>query len=73
MRPSIPVKYFHNTNKQIGRIYPEKSLSLCNHRRELRHHFHNGVYLDIDMVNAHYKNADELCTFTFTTRVIRIS
>ena len=60
MRPSIPVKYFYNKNKQIGRIYPEKSLSLCNLRRELRHHFSNGVYLDIDMVNAHFKIADEL-------------
>ena len=30
MRPNIPVKYFYNKNKKIGRIYPEKSLSLCN-------------------------------------------
>jgi hypothetical protein len=60
MRPSIPVKYFYNKNKKIGRIYPEKSLSLCNIRRGIRHHLCNGLYLDIDMVNAHFKIADEL-------------
>lgn len=60
MRDGIPVKYFYNKNKQIGRVYPEKSLSLCSIRREVRHHLSNGHYLDIDMVNAHFKIADEL-------------
>lgn len=60
MHPSIPVKYFYNKNKGIGRIYPEKSLSLCNIRREVRHHLAHELFLDIDMVNAHFKIADEL-------------
>ena len=56
----IEVRYFYDSKKKIGRIYPEGSLSLCCLRRELRHHLCEDKYIDIDMVNAHFKIADEI-------------
>jgi len=36
LRPYISVKYYYDKKKEIGRVYPEKSLSLCSMRRKLR-------------------------------------
>lgn len=56
----IEVRYFYDQHKKIGRVYPEGSLSLCCIRRELRHHLCKDKYIDIDMINAHFKIADEI-------------
>ena len=37
----------------LGRVYPNKSLSLCSLRREIRHTLANGIYCDIDIANCH--------------------
>jgi hypothetical protein len=60
MTDALEVKYFYDKKKKIGRVYPEYSLSLCNLRRSIRHVLSNGHYLDIDIVNCHFKIADEL-------------
>ncbi len=60
LKPYIVVKYFYDKNKKLGRVYPEKSLSLCCMRRGLRHSLSNGLYTDIDMVNCHFQLADEI-------------
>lgn len=60
MKEFLEVKYFYDKKKEIGRVYPEKSLSLCNLRKDLRHVLANGKYIDIDMVNAHFKIADQI-------------
>lgn len=53
LRPYISVKYYYDEKMELGRVYPEKSLSLCSMRRKLRHHLSKDTYLDIDMVCAH--------------------
>ena len=53
LRPFISVKYYYDKKKELGRVYPEKSLSLCSMRRKLRHHLSKDTYLDVDMVCAH--------------------
>lgn len=60
MLENLPVKYYYDKKKEIGRVYPERSLSLCNLRRGLRHHLAVGNYIDIDIVNCHFKIADEI-------------
>ena len=60
MKEFLEVKYFYDKKKEIGRVYPEKSLSLCSLRKDLRHMLANGNYIDIDMVNAHFKIADQI-------------
>lgn len=60
LKPYIEVKYYYDKNKSLGRVYPEKSLSLCCMRRGLRHILSNGIYTDIDMVNCHFQLADEI-------------
>ena len=49
----LPVSYFQSYGKDIGRVYPHKSLSLCAVRREIRHTLAGQHYYDIDMENAH--------------------
>lgn len=60
MCENLEVKYYYDKKKEIGRVYPEKSLSLCNLRRGIRHHLAVGNYIDIDIVNCHFKIADEI-------------
>jgi hypothetical protein len=60
METTLDVKYFYDKKKPVGRVYPEQSLSLCSFRRSIRHLLANQFYIDIDMVNAHFKIADEL-------------
>ena len=38
---------------KFGRIYPKGYLSLATFRRKFRHSFAEGIYIDIDMKNAH--------------------
>lgn len=45
----------------LGRVYPNKSLSLCSLRREIRHTLANGVYSDIDVANCHPEILNQLC------------
>jgi hypothetical protein len=44
-----------------GRIFPEKSLSLCVFHRPTRHAFCKGSYIDIDMKNAHPNIVKNIC------------
>ena len=44
-----------------GRINPEKSLSLCVFHRPTRHAYCKGIYIDIDMKNAHPVIIMNLC------------
>ena len=60
MSSELQVKYYYDKKKEIGRVYPSKSLSLCNLRRGLRHHLALDNYIDIDIVNCHFKIADEI-------------
>ena len=46
------VKYKLPTHKW-GRIYPKKSLSLSVFHRPTRHAYCKGIYIDIDIKNAH--------------------
>jgi len=66
LKPFISVKYFYDKNKEIGRVYPEKSLSLCSIRREIRHHLSKDLYYDIDMVSAHPTIANEVFEKKYT-------
>ena len=66
LNPFITVKYFYDKKKEIGRVYPEKSVSLCSIRREIRHHLSKDLYYDIDMVCAHPTIANEVFRKTFT-------
>jgi hypothetical protein len=45
----------------LGRVYPNKSLSLCSIRRELRHTLAYGNYTDIDVANCHPEILNQLC------------
>jgi hypothetical protein len=50
----VAVKY--NYSKSLsdkGRLYADKSLSLQNFKKEIRHCLAKNIYTDIDMVNAH--------------------
>ena len=37
----------------FSRVYPEASVGLCQVRRQIHHTMSHGVYVDIDLVNAH--------------------
>lgn len=56
----LEVKYFYDKKKAIGRVYPSHSLSLCSFRRNIRHVLAEQKYIDLDIVNCHFKIADEL-------------
>ena len=61
LRPEIKVKYYYGKGlENVGRVYPEKSLSLCSIRKEIRHQLCKDIYLDVDMVNAHFVIASQL-------------
>jgi hypothetical protein len=60
LNEEISVKYYYDRRKALGRVYPEGSLSLCSLRRSIRHILAVNKYLDIDIVNCHFKIADEL-------------
>ena len=53
LREEIEIKYIYNKKRPLGRVYPVDSLGLCQARREIRHTLCDGIYVDIDMVNAH--------------------
>ena len=57
---SFVVLYFYDKKKSLGRVYPSQSLSLCCFRRKIRHILAEKKYLDIDIVNCHFKIADEI-------------
>ena len=44
-----------------GRVYPQKSLSLCSIRRQLRHTLAKDEYVDVDIDNAHPVILMQLC------------
>lgn len=50
----IEVNYHFSKNlSDKGRLYAEKSLSLQNFKKEIRHALAKDIYYDIDMVNCH--------------------
>ena len=44
-----------------GRVYPQKSLSLCSLRRQVRHTLSFHQYVDIDVVNCHPELLLQIC------------
>jgi len=44
-----------------GRVYPQKSLSLCSLRRQIRHTLSFHQYVDIDVVNCHPELLLQIC------------
>ena len=54
------VKYIIPAHKW-GRINPDKSLSLCVFHRPTRHAYCKGIYIDIDMKNAHPVIIKNIC------------
>ena len=54
------VKYVIPAHKW-GRINPDKSLALCVFHRPTRHAYCKGVYIDIDMKNAHPVIIKNIC------------
>ena len=53
LHETIRVKYLYTKSMPFSRVYPEGSVGLCQVRRQIRHTMSNGVYVDIDLVNAH--------------------
>ena len=53
LHATIRVKYLYKKTRPFSRVYPEGSVGLCQIRRQIRHTMCNGVYVDIDLVNAH--------------------
>ena len=45
----------------FGRVYPQRSLSLCSIRRELRHTLAKTSYVDIDVDNCHPVILKQIC------------
>ena len=50
---TIRVNYLYKKRRPFPRVYPENSIGLCQIQRQIRHTMSNGVYVDIDLVNAH--------------------
>jgi len=44
-----------------GRVYPQKGLSLCSLRRQIRHTIAINKYIDIDIVNCHPEILLQIC------------
>ena len=44
-----------------GRVYPQKSLSLCSIRKQIRHTLSFHQYVDIDVVNCHPELLLQIC------------
>ena len=53
LQDTIRVKYLYKKIRPFSRVYPENSIGLCQIQRQIRHTMSNGVYVDIDLVNAH--------------------
>ena len=53
LQDTIGVKYLYKKTRPFSRVYPEENVDLCLVRRQIRHTMCNGVYVDIDLVNAH--------------------
>ena len=53
LHDTIRVKYLYKKSMPFSRVYPEASVGLCQVRRQIRHTMSHGVYVDIDLVNAH--------------------
>jgi len=58
----LPVKYKRALGFSFGRVYPIKSLGLCTLRKEIRHTIGKGIYVDIDIENAHPNLVYQMCT-----------
>lgn len=56
----VPVLY-KPTSHGLGRLYAEKSLSLQNFSKKIRHTLAHDLYYDVDMVNAHPILLEQLC------------
>ena len=52
-KPSLKVLYTFCEGKNIGRVYPVGSLGFTNTRKQIRHTFCRGKWVDIDISNAH--------------------
>lgn len=52
---------YKKTDYGIGRVYPEKALSLAMMRRTIRHTLVKGNYIDIDMENCQPTILKQLC------------
>jgi hypothetical protein len=57
----ISVKYTLTSPTGYGRVYPEKSLSLCSFRRALRHTLAKNLYADIDIKNCQPVLLEQIC------------
>jgi phage/plasmid-associated DNA primase len=55
----LSVQYF--SRGEYGRVYAKNAMSLGMLRRPIRHYICDGVYYDIDMINAHPTIAVGLC------------
>ena len=60
LKPFISIKYFYSQNNLLGRVYPEKSLSLGSIRKGIRHHLSSDIYIDLDIVNCHSSLLNEI-------------
>ena len=49
----LKVQYEFCKSHKMGRVYPVNSLGYCTTRKEIRHTLCNGIYVDIDIENAH--------------------
>jgi hypothetical protein len=56
----VEVNYKYSSNG-VGRMYAEKSLSLQNFKKNIRHTLAHDLYWDIDMINAHPNILEQLC------------
>lgn len=58
----MDVNYILTSKTGFGRVYPEKSLSLCSIRREIRHTLAKKIYADIDIKNCHPVLLEQICS-----------
>lgn len=52
-KPALKVLYTYSDGKNMGRVYPVASLGFTTVRKQIRHTFCRGKWVDIDISNAH--------------------
>lgn len=60
--PTVPVSYTYNEKYNFGRVYADKSLSIGNMPRAIRHTIAKEYYYDFDVCNAHPSVLNFICS-----------
>jgi phage/plasmid-associated DNA primase len=60
--PTVAVSYAYNEKYNFGRVYADKSLSIGNMPRAIRHTIAKDFYYDFDVCNAHPSVLNFICS-----------